>query len=111
MSTVYLYKKNTVDGLTVHQSQRNRGRPDNRRTRRPRLKIRSRPGHASHASGASAAAPVVGGYGRQQVGRAAGARLEPGAPRVENGTGKSRFDRLRLRFKPTVNCFCEKIGK
>ena len=42
MSTVYLYKKNTVDGLTVHQSQQNLGRPDNRRTRRRRLKIRSR---------------------------------------------------------------------
>ena len=40
MSTVYLYKKNTVDGLTVHQSQRNLGRPDNRRTRRRRLKMR-----------------------------------------------------------------------
>ena len=41
MSTVYLYKKNTVDGLTVHQSQQNLGRPDNRRTRRRPLKIRS----------------------------------------------------------------------
>jgi len=40
MSTVYLYKKNTVDGLTVHQSQQNLGRPDNRRTRRRRLKMR-----------------------------------------------------------------------
>ena len=31
--------------------------------------------------------------------------------RVENGTGKSRPDRLRLPFKPTVNRFREKIGK
>ena len=30
------------------------------------------------------------------------------APRVENGTGKSRPDRLRLPFKPTVNRFREK---
>ena len=33
------------------------------------------------------------------------------AGRVENGTGKSRPDRLRLPFKPTINCFCEKMGK
>ena len=31
--------------------------------------------------------------------------------RVENGTGKSRPDRLRLPFKPTVNRFREKNGK
>ena len=31
--------------------------------------------------------------------------------RVENGTGKSRPDRLRLPFKPTVNRFREKMGK
>ena len=31
--------------------------------------------------------------------------------RVENGTGKSCPDRLRLPFKPTVNRFREKIGK
>ena len=30
---------------------------------------------------------------------------------VENGTGKSRPDRLRLPFKPTVNYFREKNGK
>ena len=30
------------------------------------------------------------------------------APRVENGTGKFRPDRLRLPFKPTVNRFREK---
>jgi len=33
------------------------------------------------------------------------------ACRVENGTGKSRPDRLRLPFKPTVNRFREKNGK
>ena len=34
------------------------------------------------------------------------------AARVENGTGKSRPDRLRLSFKPTVNRFRgKKIGK
>ena len=33
------------------------------------------------------------------------------AIRVENGTGKTRPDRLRLPFKPTVNRFREKIGK
>ena len=38
-----------------------------------------------------------------------GAALEAG--RVENGTGKSRPDRLRLPFKPTVNRFREKMGK
>ena len=31
--------------------------------------------------------------------------------RVENGTGKSRPDRLRLPFKSTVNRFREKMGK
>ena len=31
--------------------------------------------------------------------------------RVENGTGKSRLDRLCLPFKPIVNRFYEKIGK
>ena len=31
--------------------------------------------------------------------------------RVENGTGKSRPDRLRLPFKPTVNRFREKNEK
>jgi len=31
--------------------------------------------------------------------------------RIENGTGKSRPDRLRLPFKPTVNRFHEKMGK
>jgi len=31
--------------------------------------------------------------------------------RVENGTGKSRTDRLRLPFKPTVNRFRKKMGK
>jgi len=34
-----------------------------------------------------------------------------GGSRVENGTGKSRPDRLRLPFKPTVNRFREKNGK
>jgi hypothetical protein len=34
-----------------------------------------------------------------------------GGGRVENGTGKSRPDRLRLPFKPTVNRFREKNGK
>ena len=33
------------------------------------------------------------------------------ASRVENGTGKSRPDRLRLSFKPTVNHFREKNRK
>ena len=33
------------------------------------------------------------------------------AIRVENGTGKSRPDRLRLPFKPTVNRFREKNRK
>ena len=49
---------------------------------------------------------------------AASARVIPGrsfastpAGRVENGTGKSRPDRLRLPFKPTVNRFREKNGK
>ena len=32
-------------------------------------------------------------------------------PRVENGMGKSRPDRLRLPFKPTVNCFRGKNRK
>ena len=33
------------------------------------------------------------------------------ARRVENGTGKSRPVRLHLPFKPTVNCFREKMEK
>ena len=38
-------------------------------------------------------------------------RLWGGSSRVENGTGKSRPDRLRLPFKPAVNRFREKNRK
>ena len=38
-------------------------------------------------------------------------RLRHVPTRVENGTGKSRPDRLRLPFKPTVNRFRKKMGK